>query len=217
FRKRLPPLGFGAITAAISFMKSFAKRSMILLGILAFVIFVMPMDGVSADNTNSTLSATTNLHARTFKVDPNLFYQALGVFPTNAVRATNNYSDVGGVHKAEMSGSEEAVVMAAKTFFRSLGADLTAPGKSIFFNDRLSLLLVRATDQDLDTIERAVRRLNTAPPQIHIKARFVEVTPDKIGVSTNDWYLGQFGASVNPTVSGANPLDTFRGNPTYSR
>ena len=34
---------------------------------------------------------------------------------------------------------------------------LTAPGKSVFFNDRQGTLLVRATQQDLDMIEAAIQ------------------------------------------------------------
>ncbi len=45
----------------------------------------------------------------------------------------------------------------------------------MFFNDRLGKLFVRATEQDLDTIERAIQALNQVPPQVHIKARFIEV------------------------------------------
>ena len=49
------------------------------------------------------------------------------------------------------------------------------PGKSVFFNDRLGYLFVKATESDLDTIERAIQVLNQVPPQVHIKARFIEV------------------------------------------
>jgi len=126
-------------------MKLLNQLSIILLGILAFAAFVVPMNSAAAETTNSTLSATTNLYTRIFKIDPNLFYQALGVFPTNAIRATNDYRAVGGVQKAKMSGSEEAVIMAVKTVFGLLGVDLTATGKFIFFNDRLGQLFVRAT------------------------------------------------------------------------
>jgi Flp pilus assembly secretin CpaC len=51
--------------------------------------------------------------------------------------------------------------------------DLELPGKSIFFNDRLGELFVRATATDLDTVETALEVF--IPPQVHIKARFLEV------------------------------------------
>jgi type II secretory pathway component GspD/PulD (secretin) len=171
-------LCFNAITAAILFMKTLNKLSITLLGILAFGAFATPMDGAAAENTNSILSATTNLYTRTFKVDPNTFSQALESFTTNAFGVTNNYNGVGGLHYATPD-SGGVVSVAAKTFFSSLGVDLTAPGKSVFFNDRLGLLFVHATDQDLDTIERVIQMLKMTAPQVHIKARFVEVQPDE--------------------------------------
>jgi len=85
----------------------------------------------------------------------------------------------------------------------------------------------RATDQDLDTIERAIQALNQIPPQVHIKARFIEVEQDDNKALGFDWYLGQFGNSVvasggsapslNVPVSSANPLGTFPGNTTASQ
>ena len=79
--------------------------------------------------------------------------------------------DVGG-----NTNSAEQVVPALKNFFASLGVDLKSPpGKVIFYGDRLGKLFVKATQSDLDTIERAIETLNSVPPQIHIKARFLEV------------------------------------------
>jgi type II secretory pathway component GspD/PulD (secretin) len=102
---------------------------------------------------------------------------------------------------------------------------LAAP-KSIFFNDRLGVLFVRATSQDLDTIEKAIQALNMTPPQVHIKARFIEVGQDDSKALGFDWYLGQinFGGGkvvgqggTAASVSGlkqtaANPSGTFPGN-----
>jgi len=81
----------------------------------------------------------------------------------------------------------------AESLFSKLGVDWESPkGKSVFFNDRLGLLFVKATESDLDTIERAIQALNQVGPQVHIKARFIEV-PKKtltalriISETTND-------------------------------
>lgn len=62
-----------------------------------------------------------------------------------------------------------------KAISSKFGVDLTAPGRSVFFNDKSGLLFVKATPSELDTIERAIQALNQIPPQIHIKARFIEV------------------------------------------
>ena len=115
---------------------------------------------------------------------------------------------------------------AARLFFTTLGVNLTAPpGKSVFFNDRLGYLFVKATEDDLDTIERALQVLNQVPPQVHIKARFIEVDyqmdDNELGF---DWYLGQFNLgnqvvgtggtspSLTVPVSTANPLGAFPGS-----
>jgi type II secretory pathway component GspD/PulD (secretin) len=56
-----------------------------------------------------------------------------------------------------------------------------SPPKSIFYSYGKGVLFVRATEQDLDTVEKAVMVLSYTPPpihtppQIHIKARFIEV------------------------------------------
>jgi general secretion pathway protein D len=111
----------------------------------------------------------------------------------------------------------------AKQFFSSLGVDLTAP-KALFFNDRLGVLFVYATPQDLDIIERAIQVLDEVPPQVHIKARFIDVEQDDSAGLGFDWYLGQFNignqvvaqggsaGSLNVPTSAANSSGTFPGN-----
>ncbi|MGH8022022.1 MAG: hypothetical protein ACRED1_00455, partial [Limisphaerales bacterium] len=79
----------------------------------------------------------------------------------------------------------------AAQFFSSLGVDLSPP-KTVFFNDKLGVLFVYATPQDLDLIEKAIQVLNQAPPMVHIKARFIDVEQtDTTGLGF-EWYLGQF-------------------------
>ena len=109
---------------------------------------------------------------------------------------------------------------AARAFFNALGLNLNFP-KAVFFNDRLGKLFVKATEQDLDTIERAIEMLNEVAPQVHIKARFIEVQQNDNRALGFDWYLGQFGHSVvaqggnpgslNVPANAANPLGAFPG------
>jgi len=101
------------------------------------------------------------------------------------------------------------------------------PGKSVFFNDRLGLLFVKATLSDLDTIERAIQALNQVPPQVHIKSRFIEVQQTDQNALGFQWYLGNFvngsvianggsSPSLNVPTSAANPLGVFPGNTASS-
>jgi general secretion pathway protein D len=131
----------------------------------------------------------------------------------------------GGINFVTVTNPTVNVSIAARNFFTTLGVDLTPP-KSIFFNDRLGLLFVRATMQDLDTIENAIQALNEVAPQVHIKSRFIQVDQSDSAGLGFDWYLGAFniGSSVqaqggnagtlNVPATGVNPSGTFPGNPT---
>ena len=77
-------------------------------------------------------------------------------------------------------------------FFAAAGVDLSAAGRQVFFNDRLGMLMVRATLQELDIIEKAVQVLNMAPPQVTIEAKFAEVTQDDNRALGFDWSVGNF-------------------------
>lgn len=77
-----------------------------------------------------------------------------------------------------------------RAYFTAAGVTLTDPGKSVFFNDRTGLLLVRASLQDLEIIEAAVEMLNQAPPQLTIESKFAEMTQDDSKALGFDWFLG---------------------------
>lgn len=63
---------------------------------------------------------------------------------------------------------------ALRNFFTKQGVTLEAP-KAVFFNDRDDTLVVRATRQELATIETAISALNDVfTPDVLIKARFFE-------------------------------------------
>ena len=76
-----------------------------------------------------------------------------------------------------------------RAYFLAAGVNLDPP-KSVFFNERLGQLMVRATLQDLDTIEQAVQVLNMTPPQVSIEAKIAEVTQDDNRALGFDWLLG---------------------------
>ena len=134
----------------------------------------------------------------------------------------------GGLHYITQVTLASTVSAAASAFFTTLGVNLASPpGKSVFFNDRVGRLFVRATEQDLDIIERAIQTLNEIAPMVHIKARFIEVQQNDSKALGFDWYLGNFihgdvianggsSPSLNVPVSAANPLGAFPGNTVSS-
>ena len=98
-------------------------------------------------------------------------------------------------------------------------------GKALFFNDRTGLLLVRATMDELDIVEKAIQVLNVAPPQVTIEAKFTEISQTDARALGFDWYLGNFlmhGGAIGgqggtaPSYTGAatpaNPSGIFPGS-----
>lgn len=116
------------------------------------------------------------------------------------------------------------VITVVREFFLTAGVDLAAP-KNIYFNDRLGMLMVRATLEDLDIIEQALQVLNMSPPQLTIESKFAEVNQDDNRALGFDWYLGNMAigghslasAGTQPSYWGessmANPVGTFPGQP----
>ncbi len=76
-----------------------------------------------------------------------------------------------------------------RAFFTAAGINVLPPN-TIFFNDRTGVLMVRATSQELDIVQKAVETLNVAPPQVTIEARFVEMTQSDIKQVGFEWFLG---------------------------
>jgi general secretion pathway protein D len=118
----------------------------------------------------------------------------------------------------------EAVSAAVRQFFITLGVNLDPlEGKSVFFNDRKGVLLVRATLEELDIVEQVVQSLNVAPPQVNIKAKFTEINQNDNKALGFDWYLGNIivgdkgalSGGTQPTYTGqpstANPAGLFPG------
>ena len=86
---------------------------------------------------------------------------------------------------------QDQLATLARQFFLAAGVDL-APPKSVIFNQRSGLLLVRATLQELDLIDQAIQVMNTAPPQVTIDTRFIEITQEDTKALGFDWFLGNF-------------------------
>jgi type II secretory pathway component GspD/PulD (secretin) len=94
-----------------------------------------------------------------------------------------------GVRFLTVETPVETIIDMVRRFFTVAGVDLTAP-KAIFFNDRLGMLMVRATMQDLDIVEQAIQVLNMSPPQVQIEAKFAEITQDDTRALGFDWLWG---------------------------
>jgi len=95
----------------------------------------------------------------------------------------------GGIRNLTTVTDTDEANAVVRAYFLAAGVNLDPP-KSVFFNERLGQLMVRATLQDLDTIEQAVQVLNMTPPQVTIEAKIAEVTQDDNRALGFDWLLG---------------------------
>ncbi len=119
----------------------------------------------------------------------------------------------GGLNAVTRTNNMVFVQAAVRQFFLTMGVDLNPP-KSIFFNDREGSLVIRATLQDLDTIETAVQVLNIAPPMVNIKSKFVEVAQNDTRALGFDWYLGNFLMGNGKLGASGGTAPSYTGSPT---
>jgi len=87
------------------------------------------------------------------------------------------------------TNSTQAVQDLVRAFFTAAGVQ-TLPPNQFYFNDRTGVLMVRATSQELDIIQKAIEVLNVSPPQVTIEAKFVEIGQNDTRELGFDWFLG---------------------------
>jgi beta-lactamase regulating signal transducer with metallopeptidase domain len=176
--------------------------------------------------------AELQLFTRTFRVDPNSFVEGLqsvaytggkATVPASATpaaagapgRTLGAASGSSPPSAINVNGPNPPLLQRVRDFFMAVGVDFTTNaitvgtagfpnpgGKALFFNDRTGLLLVRATSEELDTVEKALQVLNTAPPQVSIEAKVVEICRDDQHPLGFDGFLGNIPAMPpNPDSS----------------
>ena len=100
-------------------------------------------------------SESPNLATRTFKVDPNTFYEGLQNVATTTF----------GSGKSLSSSQPQSNSAAAQTYFNAIGVNLAAPGKNLTYDEKTGTLVVKATPGELGTIDRTVQILNQLAAQ----------------------------------------------------
>jgi type II secretory pathway component GspD/PulD (secretin) len=98
-----------------------------------------------------------------------------------------------------------------KAYFGGIGVDFnTSEQRSLFFNDRTGMLIVRATFAELEKIEHALECSEVSPKQLVIEMRIAEISQSDKKALGFDWYLGNVlldGQSVNQNTNVANSLE----------
>ena len=128
----------------------------------------------TAGNTNGGVT----LYTGTFRVEPRVFLSGLdAVSPPPLSDSAAN-----GV------GSHTSLQLRIRNLFHMGGVDLATPEdqdrgtnssgftglRSMFYNEKSGVLFVRATESDLESVEKLIQALNIAPPQMLIEGRFVQ-------------------------------------------
>jgi general secretion pathway protein D len=106
-----------------------------------------------------------------------------------------------------------------RNYFTTAGVDFSTNtiaglSKSVFFNDRSGILLVRATASDLEIIEEAVQALNETPPQVTIESKFVEITQADVKALGFDWFFGNFLMNSGAIGAQGGSAPSFLGRPS---
>lgn len=158
------------------------------------------------------------LFTRTYRVDPNTFMDGLRTVYGESPNAPDAFAEPIDISKGQVGkpgdipngrigvsgvSTNSATAALIRRFFAAAGVDFSSAvavnanglpqpsSKALFFNDRTGLLLVRATMAELDIIEKAIQVANTAPPQISITARLIELpSGDEAKPLGFDWFLG---------------------------
>ena len=109
----------------------------------------------------------------------------------------------------------QVVQETVRHFFQAAGV-LLDPPKQVFYNDRMGILMIRATLADLDIIEQAIQILNVPPPQLSIKARFAEVNLSQNKALGFDWFLGNTLMAGGRIGGQGGSAPQFAGNPAIN-
>jgi hypothetical protein len=114
------------------------------------------------------------LYTRTFKIDPNTLIQGLDQnFGTGVIQSPNALTPI-------QRALRNLMVRAGVDFGTNNGSGLPsingAPQRAIYFNDRSGVLMARATLSELNLVEKALQKLNSANQyQILFTVEAVEV------------------------------------------
>ncbi len=152
------------------------------------------------------------LETREFRVNPQAFNQTLLRFSTNL--PTRVFSDTAasprqpngwatttvppGVRFLTTTNDMAEINAAVLRYFEPMGVSLTPP-KALYYNDRTGLLLVLATAEDFQFIERAIETFNSAPPRMQLELRAIELSPEEVKAMASG-----FPAYLFPPVAPAN-------------
>ena len=170
---------------------TFAMTPRKIVPALALLFAFLPVTDAKAQDGGREFPVGTPLATKVFHVEPAVFIQNLRrlgspAFSSNAPvapapaemddgprRVTDGHDASGGpakssgpsrLHFVTITNQTEQLNRMFRSHLTSLGVDLAQGGKSVFFNDRTGVLMVRASAADLENVRRALKALAPAAP-----------------------------------------------------
>lgn len=138
----------------------------------------MPLDQADAilsTSSGGTPAGSAKLYTRVYKLDPASFLTEIRKAMANPDGTLPGLSD-------SQSAVREFIHQVGVTFSTnstSIAADASpeseANGRALLFNDQTGSLLVRATPEELEIIDRALQVVQPVPCQVAIEIKFVEL------------------------------------------
>ncbi|MDP9290945.1 MAG: type II and III secretion system protein, partial [Verrucomicrobiota bacterium] len=145
---------------------------------------------------------TDILITKEYRVPPGFISSSSGASPSSSLNAPAAKEGAAPTRDATGAGSNIAGRANAKDFLESQGVQFP-PGASANFLPSSSRLVVRNTQQNLDLIDTLVDvAVGTAPSQVEIESKFVEITQSNLKELSFDWTLGQFNIPGSDKVFG---------------
>ena len=138
--------------------------------------------GIPADGKESSLDLLSL--PRLFGVEDEAAAGLSGVTSTNATEQTREAAN------------------ALRGFLRSADVNVMPPN-GIYFKPRRGMLMVRATTQELDNLQKAIDSLGVAQRKIELEVRAVELTRTESREMGLDWFMGS--TEAKPKAAGVFP------------
>jgi type II secretory pathway component GspD/PulD (secretin)/beta-lactamase regulating signal transducer with metallopeptidase domain len=138
-----------------------------------------PTNSIRASTLDTSATGTrTPMVTRVFRIDPNCFKEGLrsaaSVLAREGKPSNSDASQLARVVTTTNDASLLRAVLVANGVDLNSANPLNA-GKTLFYNERKGTVMVHSTAADLNRVASVLQTLNTSPPQIQIKAVFVEV------------------------------------------
>jgi beta-lactamase regulating signal transducer with metallopeptidase domain len=168
------------------------------------VAAAQPTDSLPPTSDSKGTAATNEFPTHVFRIAAPLLIEELkasGFYADEPVpahtKAQNVFITQDSGRRVHRATSTTELHKAFRNYLLTFGIDLSGKGKSVFYNDRTGILMVRASSDDLALVAQVAERINVHPQQLVIDMKVVEVPGS-----------GNLADDVEAFVPG--PLSTFK-------